>query len=176
MRRSSRLQRKLDSPELRFTALLTRGVRFVIVIPVHMKRELLAGQTRRYFPRATALWTDAPCVERIPHETAPAELTRALPTTRGARTPMTTRTVDFALAHVRTRESRRASPRPGPHDPLQRKLGESPESCLCHSTPSMIRMSRSAPLPSAWSACWYAGLSWAAIAFATLSNSIMTVR
>src|SRR5207302_929515 len=45
-----------------------------------------------------------------------------------------------------------------------------------HSTPSTMRISRSAALPSARSACCYPGLSCAAMACATLSNSRRTAR
>src|SRR5215470_16988457 len=48
--------------------------------------------------------------------------------------------------------------------------------CPIYPTPSAIRISRSAPLPSALSAAWYPSLSWAATAFSTLSNSMTTTR
>ena len=56
-------------------------------------------------------------------------------------------------------------PRPAPH-PASGKDGATP-----NSSPSIIRISRTAPSPSAFSASWYSGPLCAAIACARLGNS-----
>src|SRR5262249_44793660 len=45
-----------------------------------------------------------------------------------------------------------------------------------YSNPATMRRSRTAPSPSAFSASWYPGLLYAAIAFSTLGNSETTMR
>src|SRR5258708_14377956 len=62
------------------------------------------------------------------------------------------------------------------HGPIPSGMPSSRERYGFQSDPSTMRTSRSQALPSAFIASRYAGLSWAATACSTLSNSVTVAR
>ena len=70
-----------------------------IVIPIPVRRKLLARKTARNDPLPTACRTNAPSRKRVPHRSAPANLSGAYPPIRRLWPPPALRTKDFLFAH-----------------------------------------------------------------------------